>query len=100
MSISQNEKNTVQITLDIGIFNELAAIAEERNRSIDRVIGDLVWTYKSERLARKGVYERMGQLISEIQQQSVLNGTSEMTMDEIDEEIAAARREAALAKTA
>ncbi len=100
MSANLEEKNTVQVALNIGVYDELAAIAQEQNKPIARVIADLAWAYKSERLEREGVYARMQQLISEIHEDSVRNGTSNMTMEEIDEEIAAARREAALAKTA
>jgi len=49
--------------------------------------------YENEELRRAEAARRFGEAVRLAQKQSAINGTDKMTMDEIDEEIAAARRE-------
>jgi hypothetical protein len=97
MQAVENDLETISLTLPKKLVDELRDLA--KNRSLEAFMKELVVIYKSEALKRQWAAERFGEIVDQIQQNSVRNGV-EMTMDEINEEIAAARREAALAKTA
>ncbi len=82
-------------------YDRLATRAASEGRTIAEVLEDTILAAERAATERCEDFRRMGEAVKFLQEQSVLNGTSDMTMDEINEEIAAMHREqAALRKTA
>jgi predicted CopG family antitoxin len=84
---------TAEITVSVSqaTYERLKQRAEEEKCSIAEVLEeDLELGEK-----RSEAFRRMGEAIARSQAAAILNGTSEMTMEQINEEIDAARREAA-----
>jgi predicted CopG family antitoxin len=88
-----SEQTLIEVPVTRTVFDQLVHVAKTENRSVSEIIGDLV--IESE---RREVMRRSGEAMRRLQEESVRNGTSTMTMDEINDEIAVARREMASAR--
>lgn len=91
----------ISISLPEAQYKKAVRLAKKENRTMSELMREALRVYESEEQRRAEAFRRMGEIIASIQQDSVRNGTDKMTMEEIDEEIAAARRERnSLAKSA
>jgi hypothetical protein len=80
----------VSISITKSAFEAIGAAAAMRKRSIPQALDDLL----AERTAmREQMFQRAEEAMKRSQQQAMLDGTSEMTIEEIIEEIAQGRRE-------
>jgi len=82
----------VEVRISQSSYERLTEQANRENRSVT----DLVEESLRQAEERREAFRRMGEAMAAMQQEAVRNGTSNMTMDEINEEIAAARREMAV----
>jgi alkanesulfonate monooxygenase SsuD/methylene tetrahydromethanopterin reductase-like flavin-dependent oxidoreductase (luciferase family) len=91
--MSATQVVTVPVTQ--ATYERLSRRASQEGRSVAEVLEDTV--AEADRLAeeRRVAFQRMGEAIRSLQDQSIINGTSNMTMDEINEEIALMHREQA-----
>jgi hypothetical protein len=79
----------VEVPIPQTVYQQLKRRADEENRNVTDVIEESLLDSEQ----RREAFRRMGEAIERSQAAAILNGTSEMTMDEINEEIALARRE-------
>jgi predicted CopG family antitoxin len=79
----------VEVPISQTVYQRLKRRAEEEKRDVTDVIEEALTDAED----RREAFHRMGEAIKSLQEQSVINGTSEMTMDEINEEIALMHRE-------
>jgi hypothetical protein len=84
----------VTVPIPQATYDRLSRRASEENRSVPEVLVETI----NEAEDRREAFRRMGAAIAYLQEQSIVNGTSEMTMDEINEEIALYHREKAEAE--
>ena len=90
----------ISISLPEAQYKKAVRLAKKQNRTMSELMREALRAYETEELRRAAAFRRMGELVASIQADSVRNGTDKITMDEINEEIAAARRErASLGKT-
>jgi predicted transcriptional regulator len=82
----------VEVPISQTVYQRLKRRAEEENRDVTDVIEEALIDSEE----RREAFRRMGEAMERSQAAAILNGTSEMTMEEINEEIALARREAEL----
>jgi hypothetical protein len=68
-------------------------LAKKQNRTMSELMREALRVYETEELNRAESFRRMGELVASIQEDSKRNGTDKLTMDEINQEIAAVRRE-------
>ena len=71
------------------------AILSDRAKEEGLTVSEVLEETIREPVERREAFRRMGEAIKSLQEQSVINGTSEMTMDEINEEIELMHRERA-----
>jgi hypothetical protein len=91
------DQSLVEVPITRTSFDLLVQLAAERNRSAAEVIQDALLREKEFR----DVMRRSAEALASMQEESERNGNCNMTLEEIDEEIAATRREmAAMAKSA
>jgi predicted transcriptional regulator len=94
----------VSISLPEAQYKKAVRLAKKENRTMSELMREALRVYETQGQRRAEAFKGMGEAIAEAQRQSVLNGIDKMTMDEINEEIAAVRREvrkrASLSKTA
>jgi predicted transcriptional regulator len=83
----------ISISLPEAQYKKAVRLAKKQNRTMSELMREAFRVYETEELRRAEAFRRMGSAVAAIQRASVLNGTDKMTMEEIDEEIAAARRE-------
>jgi predicted transcriptional regulator len=83
----------ISISLPEAQYKKAVRLAKKQNRTMSELMREALRVYETEELRRADAFRRFGEVVRAIQKQSVINGTDKMTMDEIDEEIAAARRE-------
>jgi len=76
-------------------YERLSRRAAEEGRTVAEVLEDTI--QEAERFAaeRTEAFRRMGEAVKSLQEEAILNGTSTMTMDEINEEIMLMHREQA-----
>jgi len=96
--MSATQVVTVPVTQST--YERLQRRADEQRRSVTDVLDDVVRQIDIADERRRESFRRMGEAMFRMQEESIRNGNSEMTMDEINEEIALARREAAEAEIA
>jgi len=91
----------ISISLPEAQYKKAVRLAKKQNRTMSELMREALRVYETEELNRAEATRRFGEAVRAIQEQSVANGTDKMTMDEINEEIAAARRQVRkLAKSA
>jgi len=94
----------VSISLPEAQYKKAVRLAKKENRTMSELMREALRVYEVEKQRRAEAAVLFGEAVAEAQRQSVLNGTDKMTMDEINQEIAAVRREmrdrASLSKTA
>ena len=91
----------ISISLPEAQYKKAVRLAKKENRTMSELMREALRVYENEELRRAEAARRFGEAVRSTQKQSVINGTDKMTMEEIDEEIAAARRAARrLAKSA
>jgi hypothetical protein len=82
-----------QILIDLKVsqptFEMLERFAADEDRSAEAVLEDSIRLYAE----RVEAFRRMGEAMERMRAEAARNGTSTMTMDEIDAEIAAVRAE-------
>lgn len=83
----------ISISLPEAQYKKAVRLAKKENRTMSELMREALRVYESEELRRAEAFKRMSEVVASIQADSVRNGTDKMTMDEIDAEIAAARRE-------
>ncbi len=83
----------ISISLPEAQYKKAVRLAKKQNRTMSELMREALRAYETEELRRAEGLRRMSEIVTSIQGDSVINGTDKMTMDEIDEEIAAARRE-------
>jgi hypothetical protein len=89
------EQRLTEIPITEADFEQLLQFAKASDKTIAEVVSDLLREHEYRELLRKSAIA-MGEMQAEAQR----NGTCNMTLDEINEEIEAARRDMALAKSA
>lgn len=83
----------ISISLPEAQYKKAVRLARKQNRTMSELMREALRVYEAEELRRAEAARRFGEAMRAIQEQSAINGTDKMTMDEINEEIAAARRE-------
>jgi predicted transcriptional regulator len=83
----------VSISLPEAQYKKAVRLAKKENRTMSELMREALRVYETQEQRRAEAFKGMGEAIAEAQRQSVLNGTDKMTVDEINEEIAAVRRE-------
>lgn len=83
----------ISISLPEAQYKKAVRLAKKENRTMSELMREALRVYESEELRRAEAFKRMSEVVASIQADSERNGTDKMTMDEIDAEIAAARRE-------
>lgn len=88
-----SEQLLIEVPVTQTVFNQLLQFAKAEDRSVSEIIEDLVLDYE-----RREAMRRSAEAMRRLQEEAVRNGTAGMTMDEVNEEIAAARKETANAR--
>lgn len=83
----------ISISLPEAQYKKAVRLAKKQNRTMSELMREALRVYETEELRRAEGFRRMSEIVASIQEDSIRNGTDKMTMDEINEEIAAARRE-------
>ena len=89
------DQRLTEIPVTQNDFEQLLQFAKASDKTIAEVVSDLLREHEYRELLRKSAIA-----MAEIQAEAQRNGTCNMTLDEINEEIEAARRDMALAKSA
>lgn len=84
----------ISISLPEAQYKKAVRLAKKQNRTMSELMREALRVYETEELRRAEAARQFGEAVKAIQKQSIINGTDKMTMDEINDEIAAARREA------
>ena len=87
-----SEGQKVSVAIDEAAYQRVLDLALRGHKTVDDVLEEAVARYESEELRRTDGRERFGRIIDEMRQQAARAGTDKMTMEEIDAEIAEARR--------
>ncbi len=69
-------------------YDQLVTLAKEHNRTVMEVVEDAIRAYDV-----REAFRQSAKAMKSIQEEATRNGTSTMTLEDINEEIAAARRE-------
>jgi predicted CopG family antitoxin len=85
-----SEQLLIEVPVTQTVFNQLLQFAKAEDRSVSEIIEDLVLDYE-----RREAMRRSAEAMRRLQEEAVRNGTAGMTMDEVNEEIAAARKDMA-----
>lgn len=83
----------ISISLPEAQYKKAVRLAKKQNRTMSELMREALRTYESVELRRAEGFRRLREVVASMQEDSKRNGTDKMTMDEINEEIAAARRE-------
>lgn len=83
----------LSISLPEAQYKKAVRLAKKQNRTMSELMREALRVYESEEQRRAEAFRRMSEIVSSIHEDSIRNGTDKMTMEEINEEIAAARRE-------
>jgi hypothetical protein len=84
----------VEVRISQSSYERLRQYASRENRSITELVEESIQQAEERREAMR----RSADAMRSLQEEAARNGTASMTMDEINEEIAAARREMASAR--
>jgi predicted DNA-binding protein len=83
----------ISISLPEAQYKKAVRLAKKQNRTMSALMREALRVYETEELRRAEAARRFGEALNVIQEQSAINGADKMTMGEINQEIAAARRE-------
>jgi predicted transcriptional regulator len=83
----------ISISLSEAQYKKAVKLAKKQNRTMSELMREALRSYEAEQQRRAEAFRKMGEAIASMQAESVKRGLDKMTMDEINEEIAAARRE-------
>jgi hypothetical protein len=83
-----SEQALIEVPVTQTVFDQLVQFAKAEDRSVSEIIEVLVFDYE-----RREVMRRSAEAMRRLQEEARRNGTAGMTLDEINQEIAAARKE-------
>lgn len=83
----------LSISLPEAQYKKAVRLAKKQNRTMSELMREALRVYESEEQRRAEAARHFGEAVRASQRQSVINGTDKITIEEINEEIAAARRE-------
>ena len=83
----------ISISLPEAQYKKAVRLAKKQNRTMSELMREALRAYETEELRRAEGFRRMSEIVASIQEDSKRDGTDKMTMDQINEEIAAARHE-------
>lgn len=93
-----SDARIIEVPLTDAEYAAAAALASRTNRTIGELAAEAIRTFKRREDAD---FAHISELIDSIREDSVRHGTDKLSVEEIDEEIAAYRREqSTLARTA
>lgn len=83
----------ISFSLSEAQYKKVHRLARKEHRTMSELMREALRTYEAQLLRRSEVAARFGQALSEARSKSAQDGADSMTMEEIDKEISAARRE-------
>jgi len=84
----------ISFSLPEAQYKKAVRLAKKENRTMSELLREALRIYEAENQRRNEAFRQMGEALVSMQKDAVKRGLDKMTMDEINEEIAAARREA------
>lgn len=83
----------ISVSLPEAQYKKAVRLAKKENRTMSELMREALRAYEAEKQRRDEAFRRMGEAIEHMRAEAVKRGLDKMTMDEINEEIAAARKE-------